>query len=107
MRAIVVNFKTEKCDVKVCRLPDNSIPSPPNKGFLGNPYTMPPFTRDEACNMYDKYFQSRIKDDESFRNAVNDLLKLVSEGPVKLGCMCHPLRCHADTIANYLNGIAQ
>ena len=36
MKTTLVNIKNEKCDIKICRLPDNSIPNPPEKGCFGN-----------------------------------------------------------------------
>ena len=77
------------------------MPPPPYKGFLGNPYHMPPFTRDEACRYFHEYFHSRLQNDEAFFKAV-----MVLKGKV-LGCMCAPLQCHGDSVVAFLNSVEE
>ena len=98
---IVVNFRRERCDVKICRRPNNSIPDPPHDGCFGNPYHLldpnDDAARDMVCDLYEAYFLKRVDSDLAFRKAVLALRGL------KLGCHCKPKRCHGDTIAAWLS----
>lgn len=97
MTTTVVNFRKEKCDFKICRLPDNSIPAPPNPGFLGNPFPVKTYGRKECIALFAIYFHERIKTDEEFRKAV-----LALKGK-RLGCFCKPLDCHGDIVKDWLD----
>ncbi len=63
--------------------------------IFGNPFKKG--SRDSQCDRYQKYFDMRIIEDNDFRKKV-----LALEG-CTLYCWCAPKRCHADTIANWLN----
>jgi len=52
--------------------------------------------RQQVIVKYKKYFYRRLTD-PIFRNKVLEL-----KGKV-LGCYCHPLKCHCDVIAEYLD----
>lgn len=96
----VVNLRNEKCDVKICRLPGGEIPAPPNPGCFGNPFVLYyEIQRNEVCDKYRKYFLKRVNEDAAFASAVRSL-----EGK-SLGCFCSPLRCHGDTIVEWLESI--
>jgi len=102
----VVNFRHEKCDVKVTRRPDNSIPDPPKFGCFGNPYPVKTHGRERCLELFDEYFMARLKEDPEFAAAV-----LALKGK-RLGCFCRPkegfqgkLLCHAQIIAGWLEGV--
>lgn len=72
---------------------------------LGNPFPIDAtHSRDRVCDMYHDYFYNRVHDnDVEFTNELLRLHKLgVRNGELKLGCFCVPLRCHVETIKNYL-----
>ena len=93
---VVVNLTKEKCDVKICRLPDNTIPDPPNKGCFGNPFPVQIHGREKCIALYKGYFYDRVKEPE-FLKAVLSL-----KGK-RLGCFCKPLACHGDIIKEFLD----
>ena len=62
---------------------------------FGNPFKNG--SRDSQCDRYQAYFDERIIEDEDFKTAV-----LLLKGQT-LYCWCAPKRCHAETIANWLN----
>lgn len=97
----VVNIRTEKCDVKVCRTQDNKIPKAPANGCFGNPFFLKDVNDDEeraeVISKYKAYFLAKVEMDFDFRKAVLDL-----RGK-KLGCFCSPKPCHADVIVEWLN----
>lgn len=99
----IVNFRVEKCDFKVSRKRDNTIPDYPEQGFAGNPFFLKDVNNDEerdhVCNLYEEYFYDRIAKDENFRAGILSL-----KGKV-LGCFCKPKRCHGDTIVKWLESI--
>lgn len=61
-------------------------------------------TRDEACDAYEYDFHRDIKDPNSPLSIALDTLeaKLLRNRVLNLVCHCAPLRCHAQTIKNYL-----
>lgn len=93
----VVNFRKEKCDVKICRKPDNSIPDPPELGCFGNPYSEKKYGRERCIALFEEYFLKRVEEDKAFREAVLSL-----KGK-RLGCFCKPLACHGDVIKQWLD----
>jgi hypothetical protein len=95
--ATIVNFRNEKCDVKITRKPDNSIPAPPAFGCFGNPFPVKMYGRAECIEMYRVYFEKRIKEEPAFREAV-----LALKGK-RLGCFCDPLPCHGHVIKEWLD----
>ena len=72
---------------------------------LGNPFAMTVKTiqeRNRVCDEYDSYFPSTLP---YLVEHVADLLNLAIEhGTLQLVCYCSPLRCHGDTIIEYLKG---
>lgn len=99
METIVVNFTKEKCDVKITRKPDNSIPDPPENGCFGNPFPLKIYGRDKCIELYKDYFLKRVESDPAFREAVLSL-----KGK-RLGCFCVPFRCHGEVIKEWLDHI--
>lgn len=69
---------------------------------FGNPFRLEEdggdYTRDESVDRYETWFKEKIKEDEHFRVAVEEL-----RGET-LGCWCKPKRCHGDVILAYLRG---
>ena len=96
----VVNIRTDKCDVKICRTPSNKISDYPGPGWAGNPFFLRDVNNDaERKNVIDKYrqyFYTRLANDENFKRGILSL-----KGK-KLGCFCAPKFCHGHVIANYL-----
>ena len=67
-----------------------------DKSKFANPFKIGVHgTRDEVCDMFGAYLQTRP-----------DLLQVISTGFFAgqvLECYCHPLRCHGDTLAELAN----
>lgn len=78
------------------------------QSVLGNPFFMKDESqRDSVCDKYQMYFDKQIIDDTVFaKEFKNELQKLISiykqHGKLRLFCWCFPLRCHAETIRNYI-----
>jgi len=82
---IAVNIKKEKCDVYCGR------GSP-----FGNPYIIGcDGTRNDVCDKFIPYFYKKLNNSQ-FRN------KVIALKGKRLGCYCVPLRCHVQTIVEYL-----
>jgi len=72
---------------------------------FGNPFKISDFkdhmpdeaARELVVDLYSNYFDKRIRHDENFRKAVNQL-----EGKT-LACHCKPKLCHGDVIVRYLD----
>lgn len=92
----VVNFRVEKCDVKITRTPKNEIPEPPTFGCFGNPFPVGEHGREKCIELFEEYFLKRVDEDVKFREAV---LQLRGK---KLGCFCKPQKCHGDIIVEWL-----
>ena len=73
---------------------------------LGNPfYLKDESCRDEVCDKYQEYFDNIVanpNENEVFMNELRRIYKLSKKYDVILGCWCHPKRCHAETILNFL-----
>lgn len=94
-------------DIVIC---DDSI--------LSNPYKMAKeWQRPLVCNRYEVYFNAMINENiewllennfdiskvKKFKNELNKLNMILKKyGQLCLWCHCHPLRCHGETIKNYL-----
>lgn len=100
MKTQVVNIRREKCDVKICRKRDNTIPPPPEEGCFGNPFYLKDPDNDRereiVINNYRAYFYNLIEHSPAFKDAVLSL-----KGK-RLGCFCAPKPCHGDVIVEYL-----
>ena len=94
----IINLRHHRCDI-VCD----------RTSIYGNRFEIGrDGTRDDVCDKYEEYFQKRILTDASFRDRIHSLKDK------KLGCWCRclpechnpkckPLRCHLETIVNYLD----
>jgi len=65
-------------------------------GWLGNPFKLTDYSREESIQKYKIVFLEMIEHREGFREAVLDL-----KGK-KLGCWCKPKACHGDVIKNWI-----
>lgn len=76
---------------------------------LGNPYYMSSEAkRNEVCDKYQEWFDAMVKKrDPAVMQELKRLYQLGKNRPVKLICYCKPKRCHADTIASFLNALIQ
>lgn len=68
---------------------------------VGNPFSIRwESERNEVCDRYDLYFYGENIYASWF---VQNTLKIYKEyGKIRLFCWCAPLRCHGDTIKEYL-----
>ena len=94
----VVNLRQYKLkDGEVLIKVDRSTP-------VGNPFYMHnEGMRDEVCDKYKVYFYKRVKEAGAFRDYVAHIYRTALKQDVALGCWCAPKRCHADTIAAFIN----
>lgn len=83
------------------------------KSHLGNPYThikdrdtkamYVVSDRDEAIDMYEKYFDIMYGSNIEFTKEVDTIYEAYKNGEdVYLECYCKPQRCHGDIIAEKL-----
>lgn len=96
-KTVVVNLRKERCDVKITRRPDNTIPDPPKSGCFGNPFPVGTHGREECLRLFEEYFLDRLETDTAFAEAVLSL-----QGK-RLGCVCKPKACHGDIIKRWLD----
>lgn len=59
--------------------------------------------RDEVCDKYEAYFYKKVKEAGAFRDYIAHIYRTALKHDVALGCWCAPKRCHADTIAAFIN----
>ena len=72
---------------------------------LGNPFIISKFcSRDEACDQYIDWFNNQLlTSDVKFHSQLRGLAqKYREQGELTLLCYCHPKRCHAETIRNWI-----
>ena len=83
---LVVNMRYQKADVNCGR-----------GSLFGNPYQIGrDGTRDDVCDKFAELFRKKLNDPK-FR------AKVLALKNKRLGCWCKPLRCHVDTIKEYLD----
>jgi len=94
---------TESGDIKVDR-----------SSVLGNPFFMDnEYERDEICDKYQVMFDKIIRQgvvlcekDAAFMREIGRLIIIHKiYGKLRLFCWCSPLRCHAETIKQYLESV--
>lgn len=76
------------------------------RSVLGNPYKMyKEDQRDKVCDEFEVYFENCIRDNNQEILSELRKIKALAKGKpfFKIGCHCKPKRCHADTIAYFLN----
>lgn len=72
---------------------------------LGNPFPMSKHaSRDDVCDKYHDWFHKQIINNDKL--ICHELTRLHAmgriNGVVRLGCYCHPLRCHGETIKDFM-----
>jgi len=77
-----------------------------DRGWLGNPFTVDEYSREESIERFRETFEERLESDEEFRDAVRNL-----HGQV-LGCWCQHLEdespaCHAEVVAEWADKLAR
>lgn len=67
-------------------------------GYFGNPFRLQSGeSRGATLERFKDYFLERLKSDPEYAERISKLKNKV------LACFCHPLPCHCDIIADYLN----
>ena len=99
----ILNLRQEKpqndWDVRVDR-----------SSVLGNLFHMKVESeRNDVCEKYDKYFQTQLTNNPTFKAEIDRLVALYRKhGKLNLFCWCTPKRCHSETVRKYIvNLIAQ
>jgi len=82
---------------------------------LGNPFFMATEAdRDRACYMYQRWFEGSVLPAEKYANRfpqdplvrawkyLNEIARAAEHETVVLMCWCAPARCHAETIAKWV-----
>lgn len=94
MKTTVVDIRHAKFDVYIGRAGNGE------SGYFGNPFKLTDESQRAAVlEKYKIYFIERMQRDKFFKAKILEL-----RGKV-LGCFCHPMMCHGDVIANYLNAL--
>lgn len=104
----VGHTKTDSTDVYVGRGPggcDMTTTAIGDRGWLGNPFTLEAYSREESINRFRDAFVDRLEEDEEFRDAVSQL-----RGKT-LGCWCQRVdedepACHGEVIAKWADRLA-
>lgn len=108
-RTRVGHCKMDSTDVYVGRGPssrDMNETQVGERGWLGNPYTVDLYDREESIEQFRSDFETRLAEDAGFRSRVRELSGAV------LGCWCQRLdedapACHAEVIAEYADWLAR
>jgi hypothetical protein len=103
-------IENDRYDIRSVKIRDHKDAMHCHRGFpLGNPFEMngDESKRDEVCDKYEEYFQKKVaEEDPAIMSGLAQCVKYAIEnGYVKLGCFCHPKRCHTNTIVRYLEGV--
>lgn len=72
---------------------------------LGNPIPIDAnHSRDQACDAYQGVFEQWIREGRPDKLAELNRLRLIYEstGTLRLRCFCAPLRCHVETIRDWI-----
>ncbi|QIO25485.1 DUF4326 domain-containing protein [Haloarcula sp. JP-L23] len=108
-KTAVGHTKADETDVYVGRGQNGrhllSVAEPGQRGWLGNPFTLDEYTREESVAKYREAFEDKLQRDDAFRAAVADLAGQT------LGCWCQHLdedgpACHAEVIAEWAETLA-
>lgn len=99
----------DDCDVYVGRGPNgrhmlSDGVKPGDRGWLGNPYTVDKYGREQCIDLFGVAFQEKLNENREFAEAVLEL-----QGKT-LGCWCQRLdddepACHAQVIARTLDDL--
>jgi len=74
--------------------------------MLGNPFFMANESmRDEVCDKYAEFFKKFCNDPDSGGgyDYLQQLILAAKTQDIVLMCWCHPKRCHAHIIAEFIN----
>lgn len=79
--------------------------NPGARGWLGNPFRLDNYTREESIRRFRRVFEWRLDADREFREAVRDLAGQT------LGCWCQRIdddepACHAEVVAEWADRLA-
>lgn len=89
----VVNIRDTGYDVYIGRAMGTH-----KDGYFGNPYRIgPDGTREEVIEKFRWYFLGRLRLDPEYRR------RILALSGLRIGCYCHPEKCHGDIIAEWLN----
>lgn len=73
---------------------------------LGNPYTMPKYTREAAIEEYRKWLAYKLKETYGVSleaSKVDELISRVQSGEkLALCCFCSPASCHAEVVRDVI-----
>lgn len=95
-KSVAVNIYKEKYDVYCGRAGKGQ------DGYFGNPFKLTSESqRGDTLEKFREYFYNRLESDPEFKMRVGKL-----KGK-RLGCFCAPKPCHADIIAEYVNGLTE
>ncbi len=74
------------------------------KTELGNPFIMNgEDERNIVCEKYKKYFYNMLDNKQYwFIEELKHIYKTAKRHDVALGCWCHPKRCHAEIIRDFI-----
>lgn len=99
----VVNVrKTDNYDVYGGRHRENGVLKHINntevgkRGWLGNPYPLSDYSREESIQLFKEDFLNKWEENEKFREEVKKL------AGSKVGCYCKPKDCHLEIIQKKL-----
>lgn len=73
---------------------------------LGNPFVIGIHgDRDAVCDQYERWFEEQIRNADTLvlGHLKSLLIQSERQDELILGCYCAPRRCHAETIAQFLN----
>jgi len=74
--------------------------------ILGNPFHInSTCTRDRVCDAYGQYLEDKVNhksQNKDFILALKYIYDRALKTDIALGCWCAPLRCHADTIKDFI-----
>jgi hypothetical protein len=74
---------------------------------FGNPFHISPkHDRDEVCDLYEAWVTAKRKKGWGLLEALrlSSIARKEDGKTTVLVCHCHPMRCHADTLAAIING---
>lgn len=105
---LVGHCKRDETDVYIGRGPNGTalgdVPIG-ERGWLGNPFPLEKFSREESIARFDVALRAKLNSDEEFAAAVRSL------SGERLGCWCQRLTecepaCHGEVIAHYADELA-
>lgn len=79
---------------------------PGKRGWLGNPFPLDEYTREESIKKFRKVFEEKLENDEEFKKKVAEL------SGKTLGCWCQGVNdtepaCHGEVIAEHADRLSK